>query len=105
MAEREELGSNLLRATQNNPGSQVVLDTPPPKISLPAVSYLGRVSYSVYFIHAMILDFIFKTTDAMPGQLPLYFLLTVAISSLTYFLIEEPFNKLARQLLPFNRQR
>lgn len=83
----------------------LALGESPPKISLPAVSYLGRVSYSVYFIHAMILDFIFKTTEAMPGQLPLYFLLTVAISSLTYFLIEEPFNKLARQLLPFNRQR
>jgi peptidoglycan/LPS O-acetylase OafA/YrhL len=53
----------------------------------------------------MILDLIFKTTDAMPGQLPLYFLLTVAISSLTYFAIGEPFNKLARRILPFEGQR
>lgn len=80
----------------------LALTANPPKAQLPALSYLGRISYSVYFIHAMILDLIFKTTDSMPGQIPLYFLLTVAISSLTYFTIEQPFNKLARRLLPFD---
>jgi len=77
----------------------------PPKLKLPAVSYVGRISYSIYFVHAMILDFIFKTTDAMPGQLPLYFLLTVGVSSFTYVAIEEPINNLAKRFLPFNRTR
>jgi peptidoglycan/LPS O-acetylase OafA/YrhL len=79
--------------------------TNPPKMKLPAVAYIGRISYSMYFIHAIILDFIFKTTDAMPGQLPLYFLLVVALSSLTYFAIEEPFNHLAKRFLPFSKPR
>jgi peptidoglycan/LPS O-acetylase OafA/YrhL len=77
----------------------------PPTMKLPTVAYIGRISYSMYFIHAMILDFIFKTTDAMPGQLPLYFLLVVALSSLTYFAIEEPFNHIAKRFLPFNKPR
>lgn len=75
----------------------------PPKVKLSAISYLGRISYSIYFVHAMILDFVFNTTDAMPKQLPLYFLLTVAVSSFTYIVIEQPINNLAKRLLPFNR--
>ncbi|MET4721680.1 peptidoglycan/LPS O-acetylase OafA/YrhL [Bradyrhizobium japonicum] len=79
----------------------LAFDKRPPKVSLPALSYIGRISYSAYFIHAILLDLVFKSDDGRPGQIPLFLLLTVVLSSATYRFIEEPINRLAKRILPF----
>ena len=61
--------------------------------------FLGKISYSFYLLHLIILFIIlrFSTLNAATFLL-VYLIITVLISSLTYYLIEKPSNKISRFL-------
>ncbi|TCT05938.1 acyltransferase family protein [Aquabacter spiritensis] len=63
------------------------------------IQYLGLISYSLYLAHMPVLGL---AADRMPQNLPLRFLvtlvLTVAVSALTYRLVEVPGQRLGRWL-------
>lgn len=83
-----------------------VLAFPAPKtIVSRAISYLGRISYSMYLTHILVFSVIHKWRPFQPetweGALGMFVLVglpsVVAVSSLTYALIERPFIELGRQ--------
>jgi peptidoglycan/LPS O-acetylase OafA/YrhL len=73
----------------------------------PAIRYVGKVSYSAYFWHFVVLGllgYLFASGPAMPGWLHFAAVfgaavaLSVGISSITYRLVEVPMIRLGRQL-------
>lgn len=65
--------------------------------TLPPLVYLGRVSFSVYLLHVFLLG-----TFASLGQQLGFFadlLLIVVVSSIAYWLIEEPGRALGRHIV------
>lgn len=66
-------------------------------IRLPVVAYLGRISYSVYLMHAVLLDalvFALPVARKFPyflASIPLFVIAAVAFSALTYRYVERPF--------------
>ena len=64
------------------------------------IIFLGKISYSFYLLHLIILFIIlrFFTLNAAAFLL-VYLTITVLISSLTYYLIEKPSNKISRFLV------
>jgi peptidoglycan/LPS O-acetylase OafA/YrhL len=73
----------------------------PPTISLPSLAFLGRVSYSTYLMHAVILDMFVVYHNMNETRLALYLPIVLAVSSLTYFVIEKPITGLAQRVLGF----
>ena len=75
-------------------------------VSLPGFSFLGKISYSLYLVHATVgttLEFILiklfpPTSDALKILLTVAcLLLTIAASFVFYQLVERPFMKWAAQ--------
>lgn len=62
------------------------------------VMYLGKISYSIYLVHYPILTFVKNYYDDPLAIFCTGLLLTIALSSTTYFLIEAPFMKLGKHL-------
>jgi peptidoglycan/LPS O-acetylase OafA/YrhL len=64
----------------------------------PIVMYLGKISYSIYLTHFLVINALPVSFDGM-----LKFIIglacTVGISSVTYFFIEEPFIKYSKRLV------
>jgi peptidoglycan/LPS O-acetylase OafA/YrhL len=66
----------------------------PVSLRLPPVAFLGRISYSIYLVHGVVLDF---------AQLRLSVLLptVVVLSAATYYLIEQPGIRATHRLTTF----
>jgi peptidoglycan/LPS O-acetylase OafA/YrhL len=58
-----------------------------PKIELPFIAYLGRISYSTYLMHAVVLDVFFAVWHISP--IPVI-IVTFFVASFTYYAIEMP---------------
>lgn len=63
----------------------------------PIILWLGRISYSIYLIHFPVLQIMSEELSG-PIHIISSFIITVAISSLTYALVEQPFLKLSGRL-------
>lgn len=65
------------------------------KVKLPGVAFIGRISYSLYLIHGLLLDFnnhIFHFNRSLwLPEFPKYFIACCIISYATYRYIEKPF--------------
>ncbi len=77
----------------------------PPTASLPWLAFVGRISYSIYLMHAIILD-VFVAYKHMntagfqsifPVAMALYPLIVLAVSTATYFAIEQPIIRAAHR--------
>jgi peptidoglycan/LPS O-acetylase OafA/YrhL len=68
-----------------------------PTRSMPTVAFLGRISYSVYLVHALVLD----ARPQMASNVPLYIAVVLLISTSTYYLVERPFVRWAHRRVPF----
>ncbi len=67
----------------------------PPARKLPWAAFLGRISYSVYLMHAIIFD-IFIYLDGMARNIPLFLAIVIPVSTVTYYVIERPIERLAK---------
>ena len=70
-------------------------------LSLKPLIFLGKISYSFYLQHLIILfimTVLFLTLSTITFLL-VYLLITILVSSITYYRIEKPFNKIARFLI------
>ncbi len=68
-----------------------------PKLPFPRVMlWLGRISYSVYLVHGLILQIAFPLPPL--GLLLVRLVLVVGLSALTYRFVEEPFLRLGKKL-------
>lgn len=73
-----------------------------PAISMPILRWIGIVSYSAYLMHAVILDYIIKTTGYHPQNIPTFLAVTFLVSATTYFFVERPVIRIAHSLLKFS---
>lgn len=64
--------------------------------------FLGSISYSIYLIHILVLhmfsDFAMLPTSGI-GKFLLVYVVTVAVSTVTYLLVEKPTNQLGRRMV------
>ena len=69
-------------------------------LSFKPMIFLGKISYSLYLLHLIILFISVKffTLNAATFLL-VYLTFTVVISSITYYLIEKPFNKIGKYIV------
>jgi peptidoglycan/LPS O-acetylase OafA/YrhL len=69
---------------------------------LKSLTWLGAISYSIYLVHPFFLEWAAHTVSLGarfdPGVFALYILATLALSSLSYRLIEKPSVGLGRAL-------
>jgi peptidoglycan/LPS O-acetylase OafA/YrhL len=65
-----------------------------------AVVYLGRISYGIYVYHFILLYFF--SGHSIPAHYLFYFLATVGIASVSWFIFEKPVNSLKR-FFPYER--
>lgn len=79
----------------------------------PISRFLGKISYSMYLVHFVVLHWLFKfdfldyvSTDTVSGSLfnlgiryTIVLMLSIAISYITYRLIEKPFQKLGKNII------
>lgn len=62
------------------------------------MTFLGDISFSVYLIHSLIIRLLINAgVDTLGLFLLLTLASTIAISSFTYYFIEQPFIKLAKR--------
>jgi peptidoglycan/LPS O-acetylase OafA/YrhL len=79
----------------------------PPTLKLPWLAYLGRISYSTYLLHAVILDVItlyVASLATFPISVlwwPIYIALVVTSSAITFRFIELPVERRARMLFRY----
>lgn len=59
------------------------------------IQYLGKISYSIYLVHAIVLNHIPKSLGDF-GVFAVGLFVTVVISSITYYVIEKPFIALGK---------
>jgi peptidoglycan/LPS O-acetylase OafA/YrhL len=71
----------------------------PPAIRLPALAFIGRISYSIYFVHALLLD----AWPMLAGNFLAYVTCVIAISSITYRFVERPGIALGRWLTRWSK--
>ena len=75
----------------------------PPGLKLPILSFIGRISYSIYLMHAVLLDALVfglpqaRTFPFFLFSIPLFVLATLAVSAVTYRFIERPFELAAQK--------
>jgi peptidoglycan/LPS O-acetylase OafA/YrhL len=77
----------------------------PIKCRLEPAALIGRISYSIYLMHAVLIDYL--PLDSYFRHLfstPLMILAIIGASFLTYRLIELPFIALSKRLAPFSRR-
>lgn len=67
-------------------------------LAWPPLAYAGKISYSIYLTHFMIAHYFGKFGWSSPAQLLGMLVLTIAVSSLTYYAIERPFIRLGARL-------
>jgi peptidoglycan/LPS O-acetylase OafA/YrhL len=73
-----------------------------PTVSLPWLAFLGRISYSTYLMHAVILDlFVLGGHRMTVGRTAIYLPIVIGVSSLTYLTIEQPFNRWVQRRVRF----
>jgi peptidoglycan/LPS O-acetylase OafA/YrhL len=65
----------------------------------PVIRWIGKVSYSAYLVHLALLSSVVIPHDNYLEAFVVLTALTVAISSVTYFCVEEPGNKLGRYFI------
>jgi peptidoglycan/LPS O-acetylase OafA/YrhL len=74
----------------------------PPSVSIPSLAFLGRISYSVYLMHAVVLDVIVLTNPTlMATYLWAFVAATLALSTFTYYAIERPFERKAHRVIRY----
>lgn len=75
----------------------------PPSISIPSLAFLGRISYSIYLMHAVLLDAIVLTDPTMMASyLWVFVAVVLAISTITYYAIEQPFERRAHRTVRYD---
>jgi peptidoglycan/LPS O-acetylase OafA/YrhL len=65
----------------------------------PVIGWIGKVSYSGYLIHLGLIAAVPIPHATYREALAIVISATVALSTVTYFLVEEPFNRLGRRLV------
>jgi peptidoglycan/LPS O-acetylase OafA/YrhL len=80
-------------------------------LRLPALVYLGTISYGIYMYHNFVptaAAMVFNAWDIHPPRrsllVELYMLITIAVASASWFLLERPLNNLKRYF-PYERSR
>lgn len=73
-----------------------------PSFRIPSISFVGRISYSIYLVHAVVLDWYVKKYADLPSHIPLYIAVVLAISTVTYWLVEQPIIKLVHRFVKFS---
>ncbi len=74
----------------------------PTKYHFPIVSFIARISYSIYLVHALVLDvFPNMAHDSLTG-LTVYLSMVIAISWATERFVERPINSAIHQRMRFN---
>jgi peptidoglycan/LPS O-acetylase OafA/YrhL len=72
------------------------------RLRAPVLSFIGRISFSLYLVHALVLDFATSWLAAGdvddPYRIAGFFFISFAISTLTYLLIERPCISVGRSL-------
>lgn len=71
-----------------------------PTRTIPLLAFLGRISYSVYLIHAVVLD-VFVLKGKIESYLWLFIVAVVAISTITYYAIERPVERKAKRSIGY----
>lgn len=66
--------------------------------SLPVVSFIGRISYSVYLVHAIVLD----VKPEFQSNIPAFLICVVLCSFFTYRFIEQPVIRMVHQRVKFS---
>jgi peptidoglycan/LPS O-acetylase OafA/YrhL len=69
-----------------------------PTITLPFIAFLGRISYSTYLMHAVVLDVFFAVWHISP--IPVI-IITFFVASFTYYVIEMPVGRLAHRKIKY----
>jgi peptidoglycan/LPS O-acetylase OafA/YrhL len=69
----------------------------PPRGNRPSLAFIGRISYSMYLVHAIVLDVFPRITT----NVPLYLGLVTAISAITYCTVEQPIIRLVHRHVRF----
>jgi peptidoglycan/LPS O-acetylase OafA/YrhL len=69
-----------------------------PTIRLPFIAFLGRISYSTYLMHAVVLDAFFAVWHISP--IPVI-IVTFCVASFTYYAIEIPIERLAHRVFRY----
>jgi peptidoglycan/LPS O-acetylase OafA/YrhL len=75
----------------------------PPKKSLPWLAFLGRISYSVYLMHAVILDGWLAANLDISRQFWLFIAVVLAVGSGTFYLIERPIERRVHRAIRYDR--
>lgn len=73
-----------------------------PPMHIPALSFIGAISYSMYLVHAIVLDCWIKLFGMNTMNVPLFLAITIVISWLTYRLIEQPCQHLIHRYVRFS---
>ncbi|OEZ61623.1 acyltransferase [Duganella sp. HH105] len=70
-------------------------------LSLPVMSYIGRISYSLYLYHWLVLGLVamFMPENTLPAKWAVFLPLSFLCAHLSYTYIEKPFLSLSRVLL------
>lgn len=67
--------------------------------SMPAVAFVGRISYSIYLVHALVLDVPLR----LATNVPIYLAVVLGISTFTYYFIEQPMIRAVHKRVRFKR--
>lgn len=66
--------------------------------ALPALlAWLGKISYSLYLLHMIVIAFVFQH-ESIPYKIPVALLLSIAVAGISYYAIEQPGIRLGERL-------
>ncbi|MGR9149586.1 acyltransferase family protein [Rhizobium leguminosarum] len=72
-----------------------------PLYQLAPIAFIGRISFSIYLVHALLLDVMSRQIESWYG-LPVYLSSVIAISALTYRFVEKPANAFVHRHVRFD---
>lgn len=75
----------------------------PPKYSLEPIAFVGRISYSIYLVHALVLDVLVQWVHDIRMLIVPVLACVVAISAMTYRFIEQPVIDVIHRRLKFRK--